>query len=102
MVVLFKGVYQDLAPTKYGSRSFDAVWGATTLKHKTMIMEELSKLEGKLSTNCGRIIANKINLDLFKRNREQWKSSLDRAETTKGLFSDIIATVSDKKPKLEK
>ncbi|KAJ8925549.1 hypothetical protein NQ315_009389 [Exocentrus adspersus] len=37
------GVYQELATSKYGSRSFEAIWNVANFKSKVQIMEELAK-----------------------------------------------------------
>lgn len=67
-----KGSYQDLAQTKFGSRSFEAIWNAVSLKQKVEIIEELSHKDGLwANSEFGRIIANKINLALYKRSKDQ-------------------------------
>nr|CAI5862467.1 unnamed protein product [Callosobruchus analis] len=85
------GTYQKLASTKYGSRSFEALWNGTHLKLKLMIMEELSKKDASwTNTQFGQIIANKVNLALFKRSREDWKNSLNKVDKTEKILNDIL------------
>ncbi|XP_044746447.1 nucleolar protein 9 [Coccinella septempunctata] len=76
LVRKMKGTYQDLAATKFGSRSFEAIWNAAGLKHKMAIMDELCYKDGLWSnSDHGKIIANKIQLSLYKKNKEEWKNS---------------------------
>ncbi|KAF5281835.1 hypothetical protein FQA39_LY05049 [Lamprigera yunnana] len=96
---LFKklqGTYQDLAGDKYGSRSFEAIWNTANLKSKTIIMNELAYKDGTWSnTQFGRIISSKINLQLYKRNKEQWHTFCTKNNSkinAKDLFSDIIGS----------
>ncbi|VEN34580.1 unnamed protein product [Callosobruchus maculatus] len=85
------GTYQELASTKYGSRSFEALWNGAHLKLKLMIMEELSKKDASwTNTQFGQIISNKVNLALFKRSREDWKNSLNKVDKTEKILADIL------------
>ncbi|RZC39239.1 hypothetical protein BDFB_004216 [Asbolus verrucosus] len=91
LVRKMKGAYQDLASTKYGSRSFEAIWNAANIKNKLSIMEELAYKDASWSNSeYGKIIANKINLVLYKRNKEEWKSSLNTVNKVEDLFADIL------------
>ncbi|KAL1501660.1 hypothetical protein ABEB36_006952 [Hypothenemus hampei] len=75
------GTYQELAISRYGSRSFEAIWNVANFKAKISIMEELAHKEGSWSnTEFGRIIAAKLNLVLFKRNKENWKIDLNKSK----------------------
>ncbi|EFA07079.1 nucleolar protein 9 [Tribolium castaneum] len=86
-----KGTYQELASSKFGSRSFEAIWNAANLKNKLAIMEELVYKDGSWSSSqYGKIIANKINLALYKRNKEEWKNSLNTVKKAEKLFEDIL------------
>lgn len=85
------GTFQMLASSKYGSRSFEALWNAANFKCKNQIMEELSVKSGTWSNSeYGRIIAGKINLVLFKRNKEQWKNSLNQIDKSEKILADIL------------
>ncbi|KAI4467168.1 nucleolar protein 9 [Holotrichia oblita] len=85
-----QGTYQDLASTKYGSRSFEAIWNACNMKFKINIMDELVYKDAAWSnTEHGKIIASKINLVLYKRNKEEWKSSLNNVNKLKEL-TDLL------------
>lgn len=89
-----QGIYQDLASNKHGSRSFDALWTKTNLKQKHHIMDELCHKEaGWSNTEFGKIIAGKLNISLYKRNKDQWVASLNKVDKTKELFADIIGNV---------
>ncbi|XP_022913742.2 nucleolar protein 9 [Onthophagus taurus] len=81
-----QGSYQDLAGTKYGSRSFEAIWNVCGVKYKLNIIQELAQKDGLWSNSeCGKIVANKIDLALFKRNKEEWKNSLNKVDKVNDL-----------------
>ncbi|KAK9872390.1 hypothetical protein WA026_017848 [Henosepilachna vigintioctopunctata] len=85
-----KGTYQDLASTKYGSRSFEAIWNSAGLKHKMGILDELCCKEGLWShSEHGKIIANKIHLSLYKRSKEEWKNSFNSIDKVKEFLEEI-------------
>lgn len=85
------GTYQELATSKYGSRSFEAIWSIANFKAKIQIMEELSHKNAAWSNSeHGKIIANKINLSLFKRNREDWKNSFLKSSKSEKILIDIM------------
>lgn len=87
-IFLLQGTYQELAATKYGSRTFEALWSVASFKLKLSIMEELSYKEGTWSNSeFGRIIAGKINLPLYKRNKEEWKNSQNKANKVQSLLN---------------
>lgn len=72
------GFYQPLASSKYGSRSFEALWNVANLKTMTKIMEELAEKDAAWSkSEFGKIIAGKVNLVLYKRDKEKWKNSIN-------------------------
>lgn len=85
------GTYQELATSKYGSRSFEAIWSIANLKTKLQIMDELSHKDASWSNSeHGKIIANKVNLSLFKRNREDWKNSFNKPNKNAKILADIL------------
>lgn len=91
LVWKMKGTYQDLATSKYGSRSFEALWNVANMKVKIQIMEELAHREGSWSNSeCGKIIASKINLALFKRNKENWKNSFNKVVKPEEVLADVL------------
>lgn len=54
-------------------------------------MEELSYKDGSWSSSqCGKIIANKVNLVLYKRSKEEWKNSLNTVNKAEKIFADIL------------
>lgn len=80
-----------MVTSKFGSRCFDAIWGIANLKQRTQIMQELSYKDGSWTSNeFGRIIAGKVNVQLYKRNQEEWKQFIGKEDKTKNLFADII------------
>ncbi|CAH1116784.1 unnamed protein product [Phaedon cochleariae] len=90
LIKKLSGTYQDLAASKYGSRSFEALWSVANLKDKLKIMEELSYKEGSWSNSeYGKIIAGKVNIVLFKRNKEDWKNFLNNTKTDK-ILAEIL------------
>lgn len=91
LVRKMQGTYQDLASSKYGSRSFEAIWNVANMKSKIHIMEELSHRDGSwANTEYGKIISSKINLVLFKRNKESWKNSLNKVATAEEVLADVL------------
>ncbi|XP_017780730.1 PREDICTED: nucleolar protein 9 [Nicrophorus vespilloides] len=92
LIQKMQGCYQQLASSKYGSRSFDALWEAASDKWKTTIMNELSSKDAAWSNSqFGKIIAFKVNLLLYKRNREEWKINCGKpAKTKKDLVKDVL------------
>lgn len=51
-------------------------------------MDELSHKEGTWSNSeFGRIIAKKVRLSLYKRNKEEWKNSLSKEDKIKSLLN---------------
>lgn len=71
-----------MAATKYGSRAFEALWSVANFKAKITIMEELSRKDGTwANTEYGRIVANKLNLPLYKRSKEDWKNHLNKSSS---------------------
>lgn len=54
-------------------------------------MEELShKDRSWTSSEFGRIIAGKINYELYRRNKEEWKQFSGKSNKIKNLLADII------------
>ncbi|XP_045483377.1 nucleolar protein 9-like [Harmonia axyridis] len=92
LVRKMKGTYQDLASTKFGSRSFEAIWNAAGLKHKMAIMDELSYKDGLWSNSeHGKIISNKIHYPLYKRNKEEWKNSFNnKKDAVIKLLEEVV------------
>ncbi|ERL90018.1 nucleolar protein 9 [Dendroctonus ponderosae] len=78
LVWKMKDTYQELAVSKYGSRAFEAIWNVANIKGKLQIMQELLHKEQLwCNSQFGKIIASKVNLALFKRNKETWKSAIE-------------------------
>ncbi|KAJ9593168.1 hypothetical protein L9F63_015265 [Diploptera punctata] len=97
MIKTLQGMYVALACSKHGSRSVDAVWEISSLKHKSIIMDELSAKEPILNSDqYGSILASKYALSLYKHRKEEWKDKLGKENRTKKLFADIIQK-ADKK-----
>lgn len=89
-IFIFQGMYQQLASTKYGSRSFDVIWNVCNLKQKLHIMNELSYKDALWSnTEYGKNIAWKLNINLYKRNVESWKTSLNKKDNVNTLLEII-------------
>uniref|UniRef100_A0A6P7FTK4 Nucleolar protein 9 n=1 Tax=Diabrotica virgifera virgifera TaxID=50390 RepID=A0A6P7FTK4_DIAVI len=87
------GMYRDLAVSKFGSRSFEALWNAASVKFKLQIMEELSHKDGSwVHSDFGKIIAQKVNFVTFKRNKEEWKNSLNKNKGNKDeqMLAEIL------------
>lgn len=86
-----EGTYQELAVSKYGSRSLEAILNVAQGKQKMQIMDELSYKDASwTSAEFGRIIAGKLNIQLYKRNKDEWKTFMGKSEKTRNMFADII------------
>ncbi|CAG9859050.1 unnamed protein product [Phyllotreta striolata] len=85
------GAYRDLAFGKHGSRSFEALWHAANMKCKLLIMDELSHKDGSwVNSDFGKIISQKINFSTYKRNKEDWKNSLNNGNKCEEIFADVL------------
>nr|CAD7452090.1 unnamed protein product [Timema tahoe] len=89
-----QGNFVKMACSKHGSRSLDAVWKATNLKQKMMIVEELSSKESILNSDqFGSHFARIAGVSLYKHKKEDWKEAQAKHINKKLLFADIIGTV---------
>lgn len=61
------------------------------MKTKLSIMNELSYKESSWSnTEHGKIIASKINMGFYKKNKEEWKNSFNNKKDQHKPFLDLI------------
>ncbi|XP_050525756.1 nucleolar protein 9 [Daktulosphaira vitifoliae] len=90
MLRKLKGHYTTLAISKSGSRVFDSLWKVADLKYRTSIMTELLKHESQLSsTMSGSIIISKVDLRMFRHNKDNWvKVEQDKVNTMK-VFEEL-------------
>lgn len=74
-----------MAKSKSGSRAFDCIWKVADSKQHLMIMAEFLRHESDLtSTQFGSIIANKLNLGLFRHQKDEWqKANQNKLKTLK-------------------
>nr|CAD7587749.1 unnamed protein product [Timema genevievae] len=94
LIHTLKGNFVKMACSKHGSRSLDAVWKATNLKQKMMIVEELSSKESILNSDqFGSHFARIAGVSLYKHKKEDWKEAQAKHINKKLLFADIIGTV---------
>nr|CAD7201296.1 unnamed protein product [Timema douglasi] len=94
LIHTLKGNFVKMACSKHGSRSLDAVWKATNLKQKMMIVEELSPKESILNSDqFGCHFARVAGVSLYKYKKEDWKEAQAKHINKKLLFADIIGTV---------
>ena len=81
----------NLACSKHGSRSIDAIWNRGSPKLKEILAAKLAPNEAKLNSDrYGKFIALNLNLSVFKRARDQWTASFDKKKKAKELFSDFL------------
>ncbi|XP_025202371.1 nucleolar protein 9 [Melanaphis sacchari] len=80
-----KDYYSTLAESKSGSRAFDCIWKIADSKQHIMIMTELLKHEPRLrGTTFGYIIASKLDLGMFRHNKDEWiKADQEKLKTVK-------------------
>lgn len=85
-----QGFYPELAGTRYGSRAFEALWSVANLSMRFSVMDELSCRDSKwLNSEYGTIIASKVNLPLYKRNKSEWKNYLNKGNKVETLLKII-------------
>ncbi|KAK6632249.1 hypothetical protein RUM44_007284 [Polyplax serrata] len=91
---LFKklqGHYLELATSKHGSRSLDAIWSVTGVQQKALLADELKLNQSNLYASVyGKNFAWKIHLDNFRRNKEEWMKVFKTSETAEKYFADIL------------
>lgn len=79
LIKKLQGSYQTLVTSRYGSRSFDAIWEVASVKNKEFILNELSHQSGSWTHNeYGKHIARKVNMDQFMKNRDTWRGSIGK------------------------
>lgn len=70
-----EGLYLTLANSKHGSRVFDKLFEAANDNQKESIVTELSERVNQLNgTQSGRIINQKYQVEIYLRNKGQWKA----------------------------
>lgn len=90
-VFFLKGYYVALATTKFGSRSFDAIWSIATIHYKVKIANELcAKISLVTSNVYGKGVAGKILLTTFCSSKENWQKAISETDNKRKLFSNII------------
>ncbi|XP_035452286.2 nucleolar protein 9 [Spodoptera frugiperda] len=76
-----KGYYQKLVLSQYGSRAFEQVFQVASLEQKVKIMTELSDKSNLLnSTQYGRLVANKLDVETFKLSQKKWEETWKKKE----------------------
>ena len=97
LVKLLTHHLSDLACSKHGSRTVDAIWNKASPKLKELLASKLVSKESKLSSDhFGKFVCNNIGLGLFKRSKEKWLNSFDQKQKAKELFSDFIKNEKQK------
>ncbi|XP_040572320.1 nucleolar protein 9 [Lepeophtheirus salmonis] len=91
LIKALQGHMRLLCCSKFGSRSFDAIWKGSSAKGRDIIAAELSKEANLLKSNTyGQFIHNNLNLVTYKRNYSEWKSGISAKEKKRELFNDIL------------
>ncbi|KAL4702912.1 hypothetical protein ACJJTC_005140 [Scirpophaga incertulas] len=76
LIYKLKGYYQKLALSQYGSRAIEKIYEASSDEQKVLIMAELSEKSNLLnSTNTGRLIASKFDVNTFKASQKEWENA---------------------------
>lgn len=69
-----------MAISKHGSRALESLFKMSTMEFKVKIMEELSNKSQLLNSSMfGTLIAQKLNVELYKKSFNSWKSSIEKA-----------------------
>ncbi|KAG1701686.1 Nucleolar protein 9 [Nymphon striatum] len=91
LVEAFNGHCATLACDKYGSRSLDNMWHASSVKYKAIIATELVAKESELQKRiCGRILFSKYFLDHFKKNHKNWSEIQSKNLKMKRMSESIL------------
>ncbi|CAB4068084.1 NOP9 [Lepeophtheirus salmonis] len=86
LIKALQGHMRLLCCSKFGSRSFDAIWKGSSAKGRDIIAAELSKEANLLKSNTyGQFIHNNLNLVTYKRNYSEWKSGISAKRKETGL-----------------
>ena len=82
----------ELAGSKHGSRTLDALWKQGSVQHRAALAEALSSVPSRSlsSTQYGMFIQQNYGLQLFKIKKDEWMEAQTREAKNKRLFSDII------------
>ena len=89
----------DMATSKHGSRSMDALWEKSSWKSRELMASELAKRESQLNANYfGKFLAGKTMLSAFKRSKEDWKRALDSENKNASLAKDFLKDLKAKSP----
>ena len=76
----------NLACSKHGSRSIDAIWNKSSPKLRENLASRLAPSESKLNSDqFGKFVSVNLGLSIFKRSKEQWLASFDKQKKTKEL-----------------
>ncbi|KAG7213269.1 hypothetical protein KM043_002569 [Ampulex compressa] len=93
-----QGCWAQLAQSTHGSRCLEKIWQWSGANQRRAIMDELASLgESLRTTKSGRIIATKLNVPLYARNKKDWLEMQGKEEKTRALFADVIGRVAKKK-----
>ncbi len=75
LIKKMEGMYLQLANSKHGSRVLEKFFEVGNDLQKEAIVTELSdRVNQLMGTQSGRIIHQKLSVEIFSRNRGQWKS----------------------------
>ena len=88
---LYQGSFSELACSKNGSRTLEAIWAAVPVKLRCIIAEHLIQVSGRLqSDRFGRFIWHNFGLHSFTQRRSEWKDAQMNNVKKRKLFEDII------------
>lgn len=93
-----RGRLAQMACSKSGSRSLDAMWAAMNVAQRQQVLAELAPKEAVLNGNqYGKIVASKYQLALYKHRPESWAEHQGATNKKRKLFEDILGDVAPKK-----
>uniref|UniRef100_A0A146M932 Pumilio domain-containing protein C14orf21 n=1 Tax=Lygus hesperus TaxID=30085 RepID=A0A146M932_LYGHE len=72
LLAKMRGSYLPLASTKFGSRVFEELWKSAKFKDRQQMISELDR--SLLSSQSGRVVAKKIQLELYLTDKKSWTS----------------------------
>ncbi|MBN3304439.1 NOP9 protein, partial [Amia calva] len=91
MLRRLKGVYVQMACSKFGSRALESVWSSASLRTRQGIAQELVGSKATLrSDQFGHHVFRNFALTHFLKRRDQWEELQTAQSKKRMMFSDIL------------
>merc|ERR1711860_278274 len=94
LVKTLNGQLFTMATSKHGPRSVQSIWGKSSAKAKESMAKELSSSASQLNSNqFGKYVSQQMNLELYKRSRDEWKQCGEAVAKKEKLFQEILGDI---------